>query len=53
MFLSWDGFANRLTQIYGDPEAKIIAERRLAELTQKGSATDYTTIFQIYTIQTK
>ena len=45
MFLSWDGFANRLIQIYGDPEVETIVERRLAELTQKGSATDYTTIF--------
>ena len=50
MFLSWDGFANRLTQIYGDLEVEIIAERRLAELTQKGSATDYTTMFQTYAI---
>jgi hypothetical protein len=34
MFLIWEGFANRLMQIYGDLEAEAIAEYRLRELTQ-------------------
>src|SRR6266704_3280539 len=42
MFLSWEGFASQLTQIYGDMEAAMTVERKLLELTQKGSATEYT-----------
>ena len=53
MFLSWEGFANQLTQIYGDMEIVIMAERRLSELTQKGLITDYTIIFQTYATQTE
>src|SRR6266702_1609470 len=53
MFLSWEGFASRLTQIYSDTEAAATAKRRLSELTQKGSATKYTTMFQTYTTQTE
>ena len=45
MFLSWEGFASQLTQIYGDIEVAVIAERRLSKLTQKGLATDYIMIF--------
>ena len=33
MFLSWEGFCNRLIQIYSDPEVTIIAECKLQELT--------------------
>jgi len=29
MFLSWNGFVKRLTQIFGDPEAVTTAERKL------------------------
>ena len=53
MFLSWEGFLSRLTQIYSDMEAAMIVERKLLELTQKGSATDYTITFQMYAMQTK
>ena len=45
MFLSWEGFASQLTQIYGNMEAAITVKRKLLELTQKGSVTDYTMIF--------
>jgi hypothetical protein len=34
MFLIWEGFANRLTQIYRDLEAEAITEYRLQKLTQ-------------------
>ena len=29
IFLSWEGFCNRLTQIYGDSKATITAKRKL------------------------
>ena len=29
MFLSWDGFIERLTQIFGDLEVTTIAKRKL------------------------
>ena len=29
MFLSWEGFCNRLIQIYSNPKITIIAERKL------------------------
>ena len=32
IFLSWEGFCNRLIQIYGDPEAIVIAKYKLQEL---------------------
>ena len=53
MFLSQEGFASQLTQIYSDMEAVATAKRRLSELTQKGSATKYTMTFQTYTTQTE
>src|SRR6266581_3197095 len=53
IFLSWEGFASQLTQIYSDMETAAIAEKRLSELTQKGLVTDYTTTFQIYAKQTE
>ena len=34
MFLSWEGFCNRLMQIYSDLKATIIAEYKLQELIQ-------------------
>src|SRR6266550_2246544 len=53
IFLSWEGFASWLTQMYNNIKAAIIAERRLLELTQKGLATDYIIMFQIYATQTE
>ena len=34
MFLSWEGFCNRLMQIYSDFKVIVIAKRKLQELTQ-------------------
>jgi hypothetical protein len=34
MFLIWEGFANRLIQIYRDLKAEAIVKYRLQELTQ-------------------
>ena len=51
MFLNWEGFCNRLIQIYSNPKITIIAKRKLQELTQQKSAIDYTIQFQTYTIQ--
>ena len=45
MFLSWEGFVNQLMQIYKDLETTMTAEQKLSGLTQKGSTTDYTTMF--------
>jgi len=33
MFLSWDSFINRLTQIFKNLETIIIAEQKIQELT--------------------
>ena len=33
MFLSWEGFCNRLMQIYNNPKATITAKYKLQELT--------------------
>jgi len=38
--------------MFRDLEEKAIAEQKLYPLTQKGSAIEYTTQFQIYTIRT-
>jgi len=51
MFSSWKGFADRLTQMFGDPEAMTTAERRLQTLTQRTSAIEYTTQFQTLAVQ--
>ena len=32
MFLSWEGFCNRLIQIYSNPKVTVIAERKLQNL---------------------
>ena len=45
IFLSWEGFVNRPTQIYNNLEIVMTMEWKLLELVQKGSATDYTTMF--------
>ena len=45
MFLNWEGFCNRLTQIYSDLEAIIIAKYKLQKFIQQGLAIDYTTQF--------
>ena len=45
IYLIQKGFVNRLTQIYGDLKVKAIAEYRLQELTQQGSAIKYITQF--------
>jgi hypothetical protein len=42
IFLTWEGFLNRLMQIYGDLKVEAIAEYRLQELTQWGSVMEYT-----------
>ena len=34
MFLNWEGFCNRLMQIYNNPKVIITAKRKLQELTQ-------------------
>jgi len=41
MFLGWDGFIDRLIQIFGDLEAEIMAKWKISELMQKGSAMEY------------
>ena len=41
MFLSWEGFCNRLIQIYSDPEVIITAKYKLQELIQRGLVMDY------------
>jgi len=43
MFLGWDGFVDRLTQIFEDLEAEVIAKQKISKLMQKGSAIEYTT----------
>ena len=45
MFLSWEGFKEKITQIYGDPKEEATAKRKLQALIQKGSVIDYTTTF--------
>ena len=45
IFLSWEGFCNRLTQIYSNPKVIVIAKHKLQEFTQQGSAIDYTIQF--------
>ena len=42
MFLGWDGFIDRLIQMFGDLEVEVTAEQKILELTQKGSAMEYT-----------
>jgi Retrotransposon gag protein/Zinc knuckle len=51
MFSSWSGFASRLTQMFGDPEATTTAERKLQGLIQRTSAIEYTTQFQTLSAQ--
>ncbi len=41
-----------MTQIFGDLEEEVIVEQKLYLLTQKGSAIEYTTQFQINVTQT-
>jgi len=43
MFLGWDGFIDKLTQMFRDLEAEVIAKQKIFKLTQKGSAIEYTT----------
>ena len=51
IFASWDGFANKLTQMFGDPESVATAEQKLYELTQRTSAVEYTTQFHTLSAQ--
>jgi hypothetical protein len=51
MFSGWTGFAERLTQMFGDPESETTAERKLYSLTQRTSAIEYTTQFQTLATQ--
>ena len=50
MFLSWEGFYNRFTQIYGNSEVTVIAKHKLQELTQQKLVMDYIIQFQTYAI---
>src|SRR5438445_4446467 len=52
IFLSWDNFKSQITQIFRDLEEEAMAERKLYLLTQKGSAIEYTTQFQMYATKT-
>ena len=45
IFASWNRFAERLTQIFRDPKATIIAERKLQNLVQRTLAIEYITQF--------
>ena len=53
IFLSQEGFCNRLTQIYNNPKVIITAKHKLQELIQQELVIDYTTQFQTYATQTK
>ena len=53
IFLSQEGFCNRLIQIYGDLKVVATAKRKLQELTQQRSIIDYTIQFQTYATQIK
>ena len=41
MFFGWDGFIDKLTQMFRDLEAEIIAKQKILELIQKGLAMEY------------
>jgi len=41
MFLNWDGFVNRLMQIFRDLEILIIIKWKIQELTQRGLVIEY------------
>jgi len=41
MFLGWDGFVDRLIQIFGDLEVEVMAKWKISELMQKGLAIEY------------
>src|SRR6266700_7942203 len=43
IFISWENFKNKLTQIFRDLEEEVIVKRKLYLLIQKGSAMEYTT----------
>jgi len=51
MFATWAGFVERLTQMFGDPEATTTAERKLQNLVQRTSTIEYTTQFQTLATQ--
>jgi len=42
MFLKWNGFVDRLIQMFGDPKVEVIAKWKISKLTQKGLAMEYT-----------
>ena len=42
IFLNWEGFCNRLMQIYSNFKVTVIAKCKLQELTQRELAMDYT-----------
>ena len=42
IFLSWEGFCNRLTQIYNNSKVIVTAKYKLQELIQRGLVIDYT-----------
>ena len=52
MFASWNSFKKELNVMYGDIDAIRTAERKLNNLKQTGSATDYAAKFQQYAART-
>src|SRR3569833_87388 len=47
VFASFDEFAKRLTDTFGNPDEERDAERRLSNLKQRGSAADYAADFRL------
>ncbi len=45
IFLSQEGFADQLIQIYSNLEVVMIVKQKFSEFIQKGSATEYIIIF--------
>ena len=53
IFAGWDNFVNQFMQMFGDPEKEVTAEQQLENLTQRGTAIEYTMQFQMYTAKTE
>ena len=51
MFSTWEGFVNRLTQMYRDAEEEKTAVQKIYALKQTKSAMDYTVEFQLLAVQ--
>jgi hypothetical protein len=52
MFSTWEGFANRLKQMFGSPEEESVAEDKLENIRQTTSAMAYSTEFQMWATRT-